>query len=58
MTPILSILAVLVLIGALGAVWDRLGKRRRRRPTPGNADQSRAQGTLDYYAKVWDSSSH
>ena len=52
MTTILSILAVLGVISALGAVWDRLRKRRHRRLAPSDADRTRAQGILDYYAKV------
>jgi hypothetical protein len=55
MTTILGILAVLCFIGAVGAVWDRLGKRPRRTLTPSDADQTRAKGTLDYYARVRDS---
>ena len=54
-TTILSILAVLGVISALGAVWARLGKHRHRRLAPSDADQTRAQQTLDYYAKVRDS---
>ena len=57
MTTILGILAVLGFISALGAAWDLLGKRRRRPLTPSDADRTRAQATVDYYAKVWDSTS-
>jgi hypothetical protein len=57
MTAILSFLGVLGIIGALGAVWDLVHKRRHRTLAPSDADQTRAEGTLDYYAKVWDSSS-
>jgi hypothetical protein len=52
MTTILGILAVLGFISALGAAWDLLGKL-----APSDADRTRAQGTVDYYAKVWDSTS-
>lgn len=57
MTAILSILGVLGFIGALGAVWDLVHKRRHRPLAPSDADRTRATETLDYYAKVWDSSS-
>lgn len=57
MTAILSILGVLGFIGALGAAWDLVHKRRHRPLAPSDADRTRATGTLDYYAKVWDSSS-
>ena len=55
MTVILSILAVLGLIAALGAARDRLGKRRHRPLAASDADQARARATIDYYAKVRDS---
>lgn len=56
MTVLLVVLAFLAAISAAGAVWDRLGKRRRRRLSPSDAERRGAQGTLDYYAEVWDSS--
>ena len=55
MTVILSVLGVLGLVGALGGIWDRLRRRRYHPLTSGEADRARAQGTVDYYAKVWDS---
>lgn len=55
MTAILSILAVLGFVAALGAACDRLGKRRHRPLAPSDADQARARATIDYYAKVRDS---
>jgi len=57
MTAILSILGVLGFIGALGAVWDLVHKHRHRPLAPSDAERTRATGTLDYYTKVWDSSS-
>ncbi len=55
MASILGIIAVLGFIGALGAVRDRLRKHRRRTVVPSAAARTKAQETLDYYAKVWDS---
>lgn len=58
MTTILGILAALGLVGAFGAAWDHFGGRRNRRAVaPSPAAQAQAQGTLDYYEKVWDSTS-
>lgn len=58
MTTSLGILAALGLVGALGAAWDRFGGRRHRRAVaPSPAAQTQARGTLDYYEKVWDSTS-
>ena len=58
MTTTLSILAVLGFVSALGAAWDRFGKRPRRRLGASDAEQRQANRTLDYYAKVWDSTEH
>jgi hypothetical protein len=55
MTIALSVLVVLGATSAAGAVWDRLRKRRHRVATPSSAQQARAQQTLEYYEKVWDS---
>jgi hypothetical protein len=55
MTTILGILTALGFVGVLGAVWERVGKRRRRTLAASDAEQMRAKGTLDYYEKVWDS---
>jgi hypothetical protein len=56
MATVIGILAFLSAIGALGAVWDLLKRRRHRPLVPSEADRKRAQGTLDYYEKVRDSS--
>ena len=55
MTVALSVLAVLGLVGALGGAWDRLRRRRDQPLIFSDADRRRAQATLDYHEKVWDS---
>ena len=55
MTAILSLLAVLGVIAALGAARDRLGERRHRPLAASDADRTRARATIDYHAKVRDS---
>ena len=55
MTTTLGILGALAVVSALGAIWDRFGKRRRRPLQRSDAERARDQGTVDYYANVWDS---
>jgi hypothetical protein len=55
MTTVLSILVVLGFTSAVGAFWDRIRKPRRTSTSPSSAQRARAQQTLDYYGKVWDS---
>ena len=57
MATTIGVLAVLGFVSALGLVWERLHKRPHRPLARSDVDRARARQTLDYHAKVWDSTS-
>jgi hypothetical protein len=58
MVILLGILVVLGVTSAIGAVWDRLHRHSHIPVAPSAGERARAQQTVDYYAKVWDSTSN